>query len=160
MLAHVASARLRDPRHLAKYARHVGQVAGAHGMDHKIESAGPEPREVVHRALEDFHLQSPLPGHRTIEIEHRRRDIDDGHPGAGGGVERPVLPAAGREAEHLEPIEPFGQPRPAAVPAAPEPAARIAEGLVHRGLGKGRVRRSEPIPGPLVVGENRVAGSP
>ena len=71
-----------------------------------------------------------------------------------------MLPATGGEAQHGEPIEALGKPRPpggADRAAAAEPRPRITEGLVG---GRPRERRpalGQPIPRAGIVIEHRLA---
>ena len=70
VLAHVPAAGLRDAGHFGEDAAHVGQVAGAHRMDHEVVAGGGHHREIIHRTLQDLHVDPPLAGHLPVEVEH------------------------------------------------------------------------------------------
>ena len=109
-------------------------------MDDEIEAGRGEHPQIVHRGLDDLQVEPPLGRHLPVEGEHRRGEIDDGHPCSGGCIEGAMLAATGRQAEELEAIEPRREPRPPRRPAAPQPAAWIVERLVDGRAGEGRLR--------------------
>ncbi len=39
-------------------------------MDHEVVAGGGQHREVIHRALQDLHVDPPLAGHLPVEVEH------------------------------------------------------------------------------------------
>ena len=90
-------------------------------MNDEVEASRGQHAEIVHGSLKDLQIDPSLAGHLPIEFEHRRRQIDHGDAGPCRRVERPVLAAARGEAEHLEPIEPVGQPAAAGGTAAAQP---------------------------------------
>jgi hypothetical protein len=126
-------------------------------MDHEVVASRHQHREIVHRSLENLHVDPAFAGHLAIEGEHGWREIDDGHLRARRRIERTVFAAAGGEAEHLQPIEPVGQPTAARRSAAAEPRAWIGKRPICRGPRKGRPTLGQPVPGPGIVVEHEVA---
>ena len=157
MLADIATAGLRDPSHFAKHAAHVGHVAGADRMDDEVVAGGGQHREIVHRALEDLHVDPPLAGHLPVEVEHGRREIDDGDARTRSRIERAMLAATRGQAEHLQSVEPVGQPTAARRSAAAQPRAGIGKRRIHGRPCERRQASSEPVPRAGIVGQHSVA---
>ena len=155
VLADVDPARLRDACHLAKHLGHDGQVAGAHGMDDEVESAGSEHREVVHRSLDDLEVDPPLAGDRTVEREHRWREVDHGHASSGRRIERAVLAAPRGEAEHVEAVEAVRDPASTGGSRGAEPATRVVEGCVDRRPRQGHAGCRQEVPAAAILLDRR-----
>ena len=127
-------------------------------MDDHVEPAAAEHPEIVHRGPHQFEVEPPLTGDVPVEGEHGGGQVDDRHPCPRCRVERAVLAATGREAEHLEADEALRQPRPVSRRAARQPPPRIIERVIGRRPREGHPAGGEPIPRAGVVCEDRIAG--
>ena len=126
-------------------------------MDHKIEAPLGKHAQSIHRSGDEIQIETPLAGHLPVEFQHRRRKIDNRHPGPGRRIERSMLSPAGSEAEHLQSREPFGQPAPPHRSTTPQPGAGIVKGLIHSRLGERPLGLRQPVPGAGVVLQHRKA---
>ena len=126
-------------------------------MDHEVVAGGGQHREIVHRTLKDLHVDPPLAGHLTVEVEHGRREIDDGDSRTRRGIERAMLAATRGQAEHLQSVELVGQPTAARRPAATQPRARIGKRRINGRPCQRRQACSEPVPRAGIVRQHGVA---
>jgi len=150
MLADVQPAWPRHSRDCGEHRRDIRHIACAHRVDHQIELARGEHRQLVHRRLHDSNVEAALGGDGAVEGEHLAADVDDRHAGAGRCVECAVATAARRQTQNTPTAD-----------VAAEPAGRIDRGewilelLIARRRGERYAFAGERVPSFGVLGNDR-----